>query len=178
MCKADVEETMKCTLILSVMLATLPAAAQGGFQTVIPDKPINLQVTPDTLWVEGHWIALDKQSTLSGPSVSTISCDRHSGECDEQQANITVMDNAFSLSADVLEYKIERWTNKEVVASNVAGICKVRNVLKFDLEAKRVFSLQTLSEPVDEKLPQMSKDACKKIGMNLELKASTMWAKQ
>jgi hypothetical protein len=169
---------MKRVLFLTIMFVTLPTYAQGGFETVIPDKPVTLQITPDSVWVEGHWVALDKQSTLSGPSVSTISCDRHRGECDEQQANIVVMDNTFGLSADDLEYKIERWTSKEIVASNVGGICRVRNVLKFDLEAKRVYSLQTLSEPMDEKLPQMSKDACKKIGMNLELKASTLWVKK
>jgi hypothetical protein len=132
----------------------------------------------DYVTVDGHWIPSDEHSKMTGPSVSSIVCDRKEAICAEEQGNITVMGNSFTLSADHLEYKIERWTAKDIVASHIGGICRVRDVIKIDIEAKRVLYSQALSEPVDDKLPKMSKDACNLVGMNLELKQSTMWVKK
>ena len=86
------------------------------------------------------------------------------------------MGNTFALSAGCDEYTIERWNSKEIVASNVGGACKVRNVIKFDRVHKRVYWMQALSEPIDD-LPKGLKDSCKLVGMNLELKNSTLWRK-
>ena len=58
--------------------------------------------------------------------------------------------DVFSMSASQDEYVVERWDSKEIVASSVVGLCKVRNVIKFDLVQKRVLFMQTLSEPIDD----------------------------
>lgn len=166
--------------ILIVMLLSGASFAQAGFETVIPAQALGdtLHIDRDFVSVDGHWVASDEKSKMTGPSVSSITCDRKEGICEEEQGNITVMENTFTLSADHLEYKIERWTAKDIVASHIGGICRVRDVIKIDIEAKRVFYSQALSEPVDDKLPKMSKDACNLVGMNLELKQSTMWLKK
>jgi len=166
--------------ILVVILLSGASFAQAGFDTVIPPQPLGdtLHIDPDYVTVDGHWIPSDEKSKMTGPSVSSIVCDRKEGICEEEQGNITVMGNSFTLSADHLEYKIERWTAKDIVASHIGGICRVRDVIKIDIEAKRVFYSQALSEPVDDKLPKMSKDACNLVGLNLELKQSTMWVKK
>src|SRR5690349_17938322 len=145
-----------------ISLASVTAIAQQGFDTIVPDQPVILHVNSNGVGVTGHWVALDQKSELSGPSVSEINCDHR--KCVESQANMTVMkDGTFGLSADTVEYTIERWTEREIVASNVGGLCRVRNVLKFDFVEKRVFSLQTLSEPIDERLPQRTKETCKAV---------------
>jgi hypothetical protein len=82
----------------------------------------------------------------------------------------------FSLDSDQEDYTVERWDKKAIVASNVTGICRVRNVIKFDLEQKRIFYMSTLSKPTED-LPKFSQDACKFVNMRLELKDSAMWKK-
>jgi hypothetical protein len=163
--------------ILILMLLSGSSFAQAGFETVVPPQTLGdtLHIDRDYVSVDGHWVPSDEHSKMAGPSVSSISCDRKENICEEEQGNITVMGNSFSLSADHLEYKIERWTAKDIVAARIAGICRVRSVIKIDLEAKSVLYSEALSEPVDEKLPKMSKDVCNMTGMNLELKQSTMW---
>jgi hypothetical protein len=162
--------------ILLVVFASLTAVAQKGFETTISAEPINLHASSTDAYVQGHWVAQDKQSELTGPSVSEISCDRQTRTCHESQANIMVMGNTFSLSADSVDYKVERWNEKEIVAKNIGGLCRILNVLKFDLVQKRVYAFQTLSEPTND-LPKLSKEICAHANMNLELKADTMWRK-
>lgn len=168
----------RCLLIVVVLSGV--SFAQGGFETLIPPQELgdSLHIDRDYVSVDGHWVPSDEKSKMTGPSVSSIVCDRKEATCEEEQGNIMVMGNSFTLSADHLEYKIERWTAKDIVASHVGGICRVRDVIKIDIEGKRVFYSQALSEPVDDKLPKMSKDACNLVGMNLELKQSTMWVKK
>ena len=171
---------MKLLWILGFILTAPFALGQHGFETVIPNQPVDFsQITDSRAWLEGHWIAVDpndKNSALTGPSASEISCDRQRKTCTDNNANIVVDGNAFSLSAAADEYTIERWNGKEIVASNIKGICRVRTVIKFDRAQKRVYLMQTLSEPIEE-LPENSKKLCKLAGLNLELKASTMWKK-
>jgi hypothetical protein len=162
--------------VLLVVFASLTAVGQNGFEPTIPPEPINLQASATDAYVQGHWVAQDKQSELTGPSVSEISCDRQTQACHESQANIVVIGNMFNLVAASVDYKIERWNEKEIVAKNIGGICRVLNVLKFDLVQKRVYAFQTLSEPTND-LPKMSKEICAHANMNLELKAATMWRK-
>lgn len=168
---------MKHFVLLVVLSAS--AFAQAGFDTVIPPQPLGdtLHIDADFVSVEGHWVPTG-DSKLAGPSVSSISCDRNEGTCEEEQGNITVMGNSFILSADHLEYKIERWTTKDIIAARIGGACRVRSVIKIDLAAKKVFYSEALSEPVDEKLPKMSKDICKLTGMDLELMQSMMFVKK
>ena len=163
-----------------LLLSALSASGQGGFVTVIPAQPLGdtLHVDVDYASVDGHWIALDDHSELAGPSVSSISCDRRRGMCEEEEANITVMGNSFTLSADHVEYQIERWTTTDIVAANIGGLCRVRTVIKIDITSKRVYSSQNLSEPMDEKLSKSTRDICKLTGMNLELKSSTLWVRK
>jgi hypothetical protein len=174
---------MRRLLILAMTLGSSLASGQGGFETVIPSQPVHINADADAsgyAYTTGHWVPIDKsdkKSELAGPSTSEITCDRPEKVCHETQANMTVMDHSFSLSADYIEYKVVRWNAKEIVAQNVNGLCRALNVLKFDLVQKRVYYSQTLSEP-DNNLPKVSKDLCDMIGMNLELKASTMWRKE
>jgi hypothetical protein len=160
-------------LAIVVVMTSLAAVGQNGFNTVIPDRPVNLsQVNNSYAWVRGHWFGPD----MTGPSTSEISCAHASKTCTDTTANIAVDGNAFSMSASQDEYVVERWDSKEIVASNVVGLCKVRNVIKFDLVQKRVYFMQTLSEPNDD-LPKAMQDSCKMAGMHLELKDSAMWRK-
>ncbi len=159
-------------VLLCVLGFSASAHAQKGFNTVIPDRPITIQDHSTYVYTSGHWIALDKKSELTGPSFSEITCNHRT--CTEQQANMMVDGDAFSLSADSLEYKVTRWNRKEIVATNIDGICRVLNVLNFDLVQKRVYLSQTLSEPTND-LPKLSRELCSSVGMNLELKAATMW---
>lgn len=165
---------MKQILILVVLMAgSLAAVGQNGFETVIPDRPVNLsQVNNSYAWVRGHWVGPD----MTGPSTSEISCDHANKTCTDTTANLAVSGNAFSMSGSQDNYTVERWNSKEIVASNLAGDCRVRNVIKFDLVQKRVLFMQTLSEPIDD-LPKGLQDICKLTGMHLELKDSTMWRK-
>ena len=172
---------MKRNLILvAVVVSAWQAFGQGGFVTTIPDRPVGFsQVTDSGAWVQGHWVPVDPtdvKSKLPGPSISEISCDRSGKVCYEKQANIQVMGDTFAMNADYVEYTVERWNGKEIVASNIQGACRARNVIKFDRVNKKIYWMQTLSEPVND-LPEPSKDMCKYADMNLELKDSTMWKK-
>jgi hypothetical protein len=169
----------KCFTLFLFALLTLPCLGQNGFTTVIPDQPVNLsQVTASHAWVQGHWVPVnpnDKNSAMTGPGVSVLTCDRAAKTCTDQNANMVVFkDGSFVLNSALDEYQVERWNSKEIVAANVGGICRVRNVIKFDLVQKRVFYMQTLSEPVTG-LPQLSTDLCNLSGMNLELKDSALF---
>jgi len=169
---------MKYHLILVSLILTAPLAGQNGFIPVMPDEPVDFsQVSDSYAWVRGHWVSADptdKNDDLTGPSSSEISCS--SKTCTDTSANIVVMGNTFALSGGYDEYTVERWNSKEIVASNVGGACRARNVIKFDRVQKRVYWMQALSEPVDD-LPKALKGTCKLVGMNLELKAATMWRK-
>jgi hypothetical protein len=170
---------MRRTLILLFVFAvSQQAMGQNGFESTFPDRPVDFsQVNDSGAWVRGHWVAADptdKQSQLTGPSTSEISCDRARKTCTDTTANIVVMGSTFALSGGQDEYNIERWNAKEIVASNVGGACRLHNVIKFDRVQRRVYSMQTLSEPIDD-LPKGLRDICKLSGMTLELKNSTMW---
>src|ERR1700751_2089834 len=139
--------TVKQFVIVACLMLSTTAWGQHGFSTLVPDKPVHLQVESDSLYVTGHWMPVnkdDKKSVMTGPSVSEITCDRK--VCNEKQANIVVTGNAFTLIPDYVEYTVEHWNNKEVVASTVVGICRVRLVLKFALVNKQVFWMQYLSD--------------------------------
>lgn len=110
------------------------------------------------------------------PSISQISCDHSSKVCYEKQANVVVINDMFTLTADFVEYTVERWNKREIVASTVQGICRVRNVIKFDRVNSKVYWMQTVSEPLND-LPKKKQDTCNDAHMYLELKASTMWKK-
>lgn len=165
---------------IGVLLSTR-LFAQGGFEVASPTEPLgggDLQIADDYVYAHGHWIALDDQSKLTGPSVSTINCDHREGTCTENQGNMTVIGGMFTLSADSVDYKVERWNKKELVAANVGGACHIRNVLKFDFVEKRVFAMSALSEPIDDKEPKLLREMCKASVMNLELKAGISWLKK
>lgn len=166
--------------LLFVALLSSSSFAQAGFETLIPPQALGetLHIDRDYVSVDGYWVSSDEHSRMAGPSVSSITCDRKENICEEEQGNITVMGNAFTLSADHLEYKIERWTTKDIVAARIGGLCRVQSVIKIDIESKRVLYSEALSEPVDEKLPKLSKDICNLTGMNLELKQSAMFVKK
>ncbi len=160
---------MRCCFVLVVVCASLAATAQNGFAPVV-DEPVSLQINAGSVYVQGSWLAQDKQSALSGPSVSQITCDEKEGYCHEAQANMVVFkDGTFTLTPDYVDYKVARWNSKEIVAQNIGGICRVLTVLKFDLQNKRVYSMATLSEPTND-LPEMSQKICSAVGMKLELR--------
>jgi hypothetical protein len=168
-------------LLATVALLSTRLFAQGGFEIALPVEKLgvgDLQVADDYVYAHGHWIASDEQSKLTGPSVSTITCDHREGTCTENQGNITVIGGIFTLSADSVEYKVERWNKKELVAANVGGACHIRNVLKFDFVQRRVFTMSTLSEPIDDKEPKLFRDMCRASAMNLELRAGVSWLKR
>src|SRR3984885_7927221 len=161
-------------LIVIFGLLSASAIGQNGFAAVIPDRPVNFfQVTDSSAWVKGHWVGSD----MTGPSTSLIFCERSTNKCTDTNANIYVFGDTFTLDSSQDEYTIERWDKREIVASNVDGICRVHNVIKLDRVQKRVYWMQTLSEPIDD-LPKIDQDMCKFANMHLELKDSTTWKKQ
>lgn len=158
-------------LIFVFVLLTAIAIGQNGFTTVIPDRPVNFsQVSDSSAWVKGHWVG----PNMIGPSTSLIFCERSTNKCTDDNANIYSFGDTFTLDSSQEEYTVERWDKREIVASNVSGICRVRNVIKFDRVQKRVYLMQTLSEPLDD-LPKIDQDVCKLVGLHLELKDSTTW---
>ncbi len=162
----------KLIIILGLLMAS--AIGQNGFTTVIPDRPVSFfQVNDSSAWVKGHWVGSD----MTGPSTSLIFCEHSTKKCTDSTANIYVSGDTFALDSSQDDYTVERWDKREIVASNVGGICRVRDVIKFDRVQKRVYWMQTLSEPIDD-LPKINQDMCKLVGMHLELKDSTEWRKR
>jgi hypothetical protein len=162
--------------LLVLMFATLALGQRNQFNPIVDGPADFAQVSDSYAHVEGNWMALDERSKLPGVSVSEISCDRTQKICHELQANLVfVGSDEFALTPDALDYSIVRWNSKEIVAQNIGGICKALNSLRFDRLTKKVYYLQSLSEPV-ESLPELSKKACNALGLRLELHAKAVYS--
>lgn len=144
----------------------------------LQDGPPFVYIHNDYVGVSGVWVDRESKNPPAGPSFSDITCVRSEGTCEEAQANIVGFgDGTFSLTAAHAEYQIDRWNEEEIVAKGQpAGICKVLNVLKIDLKLKKVYTLQTLSEPVNENLPKLSKDLCGLVNSTWELHEDTLFS--
>jgi hypothetical protein len=129
----------------------LLAASVCSAQTFSPtsSQKLTLQISNQEVRAEGHWIAVaDEGSHLVGPAASEISCVKSERVCTEHKANFAELAHGqFSLSADTNIYEMERWTDTELVASQVRGSCRIRRTLKIDLSAQRVYAMDSLSEP-------------------------------
>lgn len=171
--------SMRAFLIVAVLFI-FPAfvSAQNGFAPIV-DLPLDFdQVTTTEVFVMGHWVALNEKSKLAGPAISTITCSRQERTCQDQHAEMMIMGDTFVLTSDQDEYKIERWTSTEIVASSIGGLCRVRSVIKLDLVKHRVLLQQTLSEPISSNLPKMSQDICAAgNGLLLELRGAAPFGK-
>ena len=141
----------------------------------LQDGLASLYVHKGYVSASGVWVDPERKNPPAGPSVSNITCVQSEGTCQEAQATIVdFRDGTFSLTADTAEYHIDRWNEQEIVAKGEpAGICKVLNVLRIDLRLQKVYAFATLSEPVDEHLPKLSKDLCSTAGSNWELHEET-----
>lgn len=161
-------------LLIFIFLTTAVAMGQTEYVYVGAERPIDFSQVNDSLaYVSGHWVSSD----LAGQSTSQISCVRTNMTCADAHAEIISIGKAFTLSGGEDEYRVERWNSREIVASAVGGICRVRNTIKFDRTQKRVYSMQTLSEPLND-LPADEQKICK-IQMQSELKdGTTFQAKQ
>jgi hypothetical protein len=126
----------------------------------------------------GVWVDPERKNSPAGPSVSDISCGRSDGTCEESQAMIVGFgEGTFTVTADHAEFQIERWNEEEIIAKRQpTGICKVLNVLRFDLKLKKIYLLQSLSEPVSERLPKLSKDLCGLVNATWELHKDTVFS--
>ena len=129
----------------------------------------------DYVGASGVWVDPESKNPPAGPSVSDITCVRSEGTCEEEQATVVGFgDGTFTLTANHAKYQIDRWNEEEIVAKGEpVGICKTLNVLRIDLKLKKVYALQTLSEPVSEHLPKLSKDICSAVGATWELHNDT-----
>lgn len=169
--------------IVPVILALLLTGSAFGqvnhhhFNATFDDPKPDLQVTADLAYAKGNWVALDKQSEIPGIDTSEITCVKSEKVCHEVQANLVDLgDGTFTLSGDSEDYPVVRWNNDEIFARTVSGVCRAANAIKFDLRAKKVYSLQTLTEPIESlHLPKLSEDMCKAIGMSLELHAPSVY---
>jgi hypothetical protein len=141
----------------------------------LQDRPASIYIRNGYVSASGVWVDKERKNPPAGPSVSNITCVRSDGNCEEDQAMIVGFgDGTFTLTADHAEYRIDRWNEQEIVAKGQpTGICKVLNVLRIDLKLKKVYALQTLSEPVNERLPKLSRDICSAGGSNWELHEDT-----
>ena len=165
-------------LLLSTLMFAQEKPKEHGLEfAVMVDGPAEIQIGAGYVSVTGSWKALDERSALSGPSVSELLCDKAEKACHESQANISVIGNEFALTADSVDYKITRWDSKEIVAQNISGICRVLHTLKVDLQNKKVYALDSLSEAAED-LPKISKDVCNAVGMRLELRGATTYSVQ
>lgn len=174
--RKEVCTVKRLLVVLVMMFATLALGQHSQFNPIV-DSPVDFaQVSDSQAYVAGNWVALDERSKLPGVSVSEISCDRAQKVCHELQANLVfVGGDEFSLMPDAVNYNVVRWNSKEIVAQSIGGICKALNSLRFDLLTKRVYYLQSLSEPV-ESLPELSKKMCNAIGLRLELHAKSAYS--
>jgi hypothetical protein len=160
-------------LALSLTGSALGQANHHHFNVVVDDPKPDFQVTADSAYAKGNWVALDKQSEIPGIDTSEVTCIKSEKVCHEVQANLVdIGDGTFTLSGDAEDYPVVRWNKDEILAQYIGGVCRAANVIKFDLRAKKVYSLQTLTEPIESlHLPKLSEDMCKAIGMSLELHA-------
>jgi hypothetical protein len=145
----------------------------------LQDGLASLYIHNGYVGASGVWVDAERKNPPAGPSVSDITCTRSEGTCEEAQAMIVGFgDGTFTLTADHAEYQIDRWSEEEIVAKGQAtGICKVLNVLRIDLKLKKVYAFQTLSEPVSEHLPKLSKDLCGAVGSSWELHEETPFSR-
>jgi len=107
-----------------------------------------LQASESEARAQGHWNATDTHTRIGGPAVSEIFCAKAQNTCTEHKANFDEhLDGTFSLSADTYVYGIDRWTPKELLASQIRGICHIKRTLKIDFTQSRVFFMDSLAEP-------------------------------
>lgn len=175
------------TLAIFLLLATALGAAQApksewaktpvksGAFVHLKDALAFIYIANGYVGASGVWVDPESKNPPAGPSVSDITCVRSEGTCEEAQAIILGFpDGTFTLTADHVKYQIDRWNEQEIVAKGQpSGVCKVVNVIRIDLKLKKIYALQTLSEPVNEQLPQISKGLCSVVGSNWELHADT-----
>ncbi len=175
------------TVALFLLLADALGAAQAakyewaktpvksGAFVHLQDGLASIYIHNGYVGASGVWVDAESKNRPAGPSVSNITCVRFDGTCEEEQAMIVGFgDGTFTLTADHAEYQIDRWNEEEIVAKGQpTGICRVLNVLRIDLKLKKVYAFQTLSEPVNEHLPKLSKDLCSAVGSNWELHKDT-----
>lgn len=179
------------TVALFLLLADALGAAQAakyewaktpvksGAFVHLQDGLASIYIHNGYVGASGVWVDAESKNPPAGPSVSNITCVRSDGTCEEAQAMIVGFgDGTFTLTADHAEYQIDRWNEEEIVAKGQpTGICKVLNVLRIDLKLKKVYAFQTLSEPVNEHLPKLSKDLCSAVGSNWELHKDTPFSR-
>jgi hypothetical protein len=168
--------TKAWTALLMIFTLTGWALGQADhhhFNVVVDEPKPDFQVTADSAYAKGNWVALDKQSEIPGIDTSEITCTKSEKVCHEVQANLVdIGDGTFMLSGDSEEYPVVRWNKDEIFARYVGGVCHAANIIKFDLQTNKVYSLQTLTEPIESlHLPKLSQDMCKAIGISLELHA-------
>lgn len=157
-----------------IVFFTYVAAGQNGFE---PAANIPVAVLGDKsnyVIVQGHWVEHDDQHReLAGPSTSTITCINGEKICVEEQANLVNNSGIWILTAEHLEYKIDRWDSQELVAHkdpDRSAACKVRITLRFDFTLNKIYWLQSLSEPPDESIPKPLQYACSMSAMSLEMR--------
>jgi hypothetical protein len=171
--------TKSATLLMIFALSGLAVGQTNHhhFNAVVDNPKPDFQVTADSAYAKGNWVALDKQSEIPGIDTSEITCVKSEKVCHEAQANLVDSgDGTFMLSGDYEEYPVVRWNKDEIFARYVGGVCHAANIIKFDLQTNKVYSLQTLTEPIESlHLPKLSQDMCKAIGMSLELHAPTVY---
>jgi hypothetical protein len=151
-------ETPKTSRSLLLLILALAGAPEQKLQfNPVVDTPVDFtQVRDSDAYVKGNWVPLNERSKLPGVSMSEITCDRHLNLCRELQGNLVISENMFSIVPDQVEYKVVRWNSEEIVANAIGGTCKTLNSLKFDRKNKKVYAIQSLSEPI-ENLPNVSR---------------------
>src|SRR5260221_7290557 len=136
---------LRVIILFIIILVSAACALAQTFKAVSSKKAV-LQVSDQQVYAEGHWIVLgDDAGHLSGPAVSEISCMKSTKVCTEHKANFEAFPGGlFSLSADQNTYDVERWTDHEVVASMIRGVCRIRRTLKFDLTDHTLLAMEAL----------------------------------
>jgi hypothetical protein len=74
-----------------VLLTSIFALGQADLNPVSEEAP-TIEHKGDSVFVEGHWVSLERSNPIAGPSVSNISCYRKT--CAEESATFIVTNDS------------------------------------------------------------------------------------
>jgi hypothetical protein len=135
-------------ITIFAILIIMPSVTWGQAVTPFNDDKLSITELYGSIYTEGHWVETDGKGHAM-PAVSAISCSQANKVCTEDTASYNPLGGTtFSIDASHSEYRIERWTPTEVVASTVSGLCAMRHTLKILRKESRILALDAPSEPI------------------------------
>jgi len=100
---------------------------------------------------EGLWRSSTGKpgSELMDPASVTITCDRAEKQCMEIEASVG---GSGFLSSDEIDFRVSSWSEDQIIATTVAGLCEIAQQLVIDLPGKTAIlrTYPTKDVPADD----------------------------